>query len=290
MKPGLFGVGFLFVLSCVSFLLFFVVILVLLELSFWQINTSHHFQARVLWKSAKSGLGFHTKWALERSLIPEYLEIRPRPAECQRPLGEHHAQCLAGSGAVWAGRASLLQGVSKRVGSITPKFVLHLYLLSFCSSAQDGVPWASQVADLLKSTLKCMLPSHQDGCTKGRRSRSCLTVWQNNENEALRARGKENISLKSSDFKMWQKGSSFVCSVSTQGLSGITHSVSLRTCPGALLPEVFGADGQVFMHVLHHCVGHLITEWKINCSTMEKIWMPSAFLLPPPPHFSSFNI
>lgn len=52
--------------------------------------------------------------------------------------------------------------------------------------------------------------SHQVGCTKGRRSRSCLTVWQNNENEALRARKKN---LKSSDFKMWQKGSSFVCSV-----------------------------------------------------------------------------
>lgn len=91
-------------------------------------------------------------------------------------------------------------------------------------------------------------------------------------------------------LKCGKKDQLLCAAVATQGLSGVTDRISLRTCFGALLPEVLSADRQVFMHVLHHCVGHLITEWKINCSTVEKIWMPSAFLLPPPACFSSFNI
>lgn len=106
------------------------------------------------------------------SLVPEYMEICPDASRVSKTLGQMleagaGTRSLAGSGAVWAGRVSLLQGIRKRFGSITPKFVLRLSLLSFCSSAQnEGVPSASEVTDLLKSTQKCMLPSRQDRCTK----------------------------------------------------------------------------------------------------------------------------
>lgn len=106
------------------------------------------------------------------SLVPEYVEICPDASRVSKTLGQMleagaGTRSLAGSGAVWAGRVSLLQGIRKRFGSITPKFVLRLSLLSFCSSTQDeGVPSASEVTDLLKSTQKCMLPSRQDRCTK----------------------------------------------------------------------------------------------------------------------------
>lgn len=72
-------------------------------------------------------------------------------------------------------------------------------------------------------------------------------------------------------LKCGKKDQLLCAAVVTQRLAGITDSVSLRTCFGALLPEVLSADRQVFMHVLHHCVGHLITQWRINCSTVEKI-------------------
>lgn len=74
-------------------------------------------------------------------------------------------------------------------------------------------------------------------------------------------------------LKCGKKDQLLCAAVATQGLPGITDSVLLvllRTCFGALLPEVLSADRQVFMHVLHHCVGHLITQWRINCSTVEK--------------------
>lgn len=128
--------AFSLLLSWVSLLLVLVFILVLLGLSLLTDKYILPLLGKiVLWKSAKSGLRFQTRWALEMSLIPEYLEICPNASR----VSETPGQCWRLVLGAWLGlelygqaeRASC-KGSAKEVGaSLLSLFYIYIY----CPSA-----------------------------------------------------------------------------------------------------------------------------------------------------------
>lgn len=136
---GLVLSGVFVCLFCLGFflLLLFVFILVLLGLSLLTDKYILPFLGKIiLWKSANSGLRFQTKWALEMSVVPEYMEICPDASRVSKTLGQCWRQVLvlgAWLGLELYGQAewASCRGSEKGLGaSLLSLFYVCLYCLS----------------------------------------------------------------------------------------------------------------------------------------------------------------